>query len=287
MSPGHCWWCGSTDLSAEHKYKASRVRRALQKDDSLHMIPLEEAPRAVRGRKMNALKFERNLCEDCNNSRSSAFDRSFTHLLRQLENIHLEENIFNTIDTSVLFPQEGIGGMRNVVRYVLKHAYCRLAPFGLYPGEDSLQFLSGQPDFRFGAFAVVHKSWVLDLKPRFYTGPLLGINGEGTTCVSSWFSEDDFSFHFAISRNKIEASSKICQAGSNVPLPSLNFTPVFNNREYTIRKHGEVSEEATTRLAQELIGDYERYGVYDPAVGQRSHINFVLKRGFTLSCLPC
>lgn len=83
---GKCWWCESSDLSREHKYKKSDIKREYFSDQEIHdrvkinlvsIKDLSEKGKAVQGPNSNAIKFEANICKNCNNSRSQSFDFSY------------------------------------------------------------------------------------------------------------------------------------------------------------------------------------------------------------------
>lgn len=85
---GKCWWCESLDLSREHKYKKSDIKREYfdnheaQDQVKMNLVSIKDLDKgkAVQGPNSNAIKFEANLCKDCNNYKSQPFEMLYNKM---------------------------------------------------------------------------------------------------------------------------------------------------------------------------------------------------------------
>lgn len=144
-----CWWCGDLATTEEHRIKASTLRRVAKLDDgtvtasnvfksssdyeaSLHS--LNKGPQ-VRWRK--------NLCGDCNSSKSQPFDRAYDAFEGFLVEHFDLISAWERLDWLTVF---GIGWQekaRNLARYFGKQLGCMLATYQLQVPKELIDFLNG------------------------------------------------------------------------------------------------------------------------------------------------
>lgn len=136
MTAPLCWWCGATADSREHKIAAAELRLnhgggSWVGDSGVVHVDGDLTVRDVQGAKADILKWEPNLCQNCNNARSQQFDRAYISLLRYLDQHEAEIGSSGTFRFSDVYGDDWEAGRANLVRYWLKHICCRAAVIGL------------------------------------------------------------------------------------------------------------------------------------------------------------
>lgn len=133
---GKCWWCGSTDLSKEHKYKKSDLKREYYENASagakielgLYEIgDLSKKGIPIQGPNSDVVKFKANLCKKCNNERSQEFDRSYDDLIS-----YLKLNERKTLENPVISFEDVFGlnwevEKKHFIKYLVKNLGCVLS----------------------------------------------------------------------------------------------------------------------------------------------------------------
>jgi hypothetical protein len=146
---GNCWWCGNPADSREHKYKRSDLAREFgagpweQNAALVRGVAGGDRLHPVRGPHAAALKFDRSLCQDCNNRRSQPFDYAYDILanyLSQHEALVIERGWLKLSD---LFGAGWRTSRDDVMRYYVKHIGCRLAEGGAKVPRTFIEFLDG------------------------------------------------------------------------------------------------------------------------------------------------
>jgi hypothetical protein len=145
---GLCWWCGNPADSAEHKFKASDLRRIAG--------PTEEAGNVYnssghhqRGlnslRKGPQIRWGQNLCKRCNNQTSQPFDRAYDKfvefMLAHFDAVHRHRGI----DWTDIYGQGWQQGVRHLSCYLVKQFGCMMATAKLPVPQDAIDFLDGTP----------------------------------------------------------------------------------------------------------------------------------------------
>lgn len=136
MADTLCWWCGTTANSREHKIAAAELRLnhgsgSWIGDSGVVHVDGDFNVRDVQGPKADILKWEPNLCQTCNNTRSQPFDRAYMNLLRFLDQNEEEVGTSGTFRFSDVYGDAWEIGRANLIRYWLKHICCRAAVVGL------------------------------------------------------------------------------------------------------------------------------------------------------------
>lgn len=147
VRPGElCWWCQDRPATTgEHKYKRSDLAR-LMGDETLIWFG-DGNMREIRGKgalkrdRHGVVKFQKSMCDACNNARSQPFDRAYdtfsTYLtstqVRILPGVSFEEIYGDSWQVNTLA----------LARYYAKHFGCRMVRSGM-PVPGSLRaFLDG------------------------------------------------------------------------------------------------------------------------------------------------
>ncbi|MGO4689547.1 hypothetical protein [Glaciibacter sp. 2TAF33] len=102
--------------------------------------------RDVQGAKADILKWEPNLCQNCNNARSQPFDRAYMTLLGYLDQDEAEVGSTGVFRFADLYSDDWSAGRSNLIRYWLKHICCRVAVIGLEIPRAVVDYLDDVTD---------------------------------------------------------------------------------------------------------------------------------------------
>lgn len=128
---GACWWCGDIADSREHKWKKSEVKGMFGAADSesYPLLWIDDSGdfKTVQGPDSDALKFEKSLCQNCNNARSQPFDLAYDRWIQYLGSNYdqiLESRVVDLRDVA-----DGTGDKfrLDLAKYLAKHIGCRVA----------------------------------------------------------------------------------------------------------------------------------------------------------------
>ena len=97
-----CWLCGAIATTGEHKIKRTVIDKLMFENNKINS-PVKlfsnnaNKPQFIRSAKSDHLKYKKNLCEYCNNTRTQPFDISydifFKYLIENGKNIFLSNRI--------------------------------------------------------------------------------------------------------------------------------------------------------------------------------------------------
>lgn len=141
-----CWWCGAPADSREHKIAAAELRLNYGHgswigDSGVVHVDGDLRTRDVQGARADILKWEPNLCQNCNNARSQPFDRAYMTLLRYLDQHEIEVGSGGIFRFSDVYGDDWKLGRASLVKYWLKHVCCRAAVIGLGIPSAVIQYL--------------------------------------------------------------------------------------------------------------------------------------------------
>jgi hypothetical protein len=130
-----CWMCGGIADSREHIFKASDLRRIFDKDGyAFENLPFHFKSgqhRRIPGPKSALMKYEPNLCSNCNNNVSSPYDLSYEMLSKWFDtnkNINAAGEIdFTDVFGDQIRPYDGI---YSLYQYCSKALGCRILSSG-------------------------------------------------------------------------------------------------------------------------------------------------------------
>lgn len=147
---GVCWWCGAPADSREHKWKKSELKAmyGLAGSDSYPLLWVGEAgnARTVQGPDSDVVKFEKSLCQNCNNARSQPFDLAYDQWIG-----YLRANYEQIIESRITDLRDVSDGAENdfrlnLARYFAKHIGCRVADKAGKVPASLIAFLNGDSD---------------------------------------------------------------------------------------------------------------------------------------------
>lgn len=144
-----CWWCGDVATTEEHRFKASTLRRVAKSDDGT-ILPsnvfkkssdYESTLQSLK--KGTQIRWRKNLCANCNNTKSQPFDRSYDHFESFLVE-HIDEiSAWERLDWQAIYGSDWRERTRNLARYFGKQLGCMLATHQLQVPEELIEFLNG------------------------------------------------------------------------------------------------------------------------------------------------
>ncbi|MFH0895552.1 MAG: hypothetical protein V2A54_14030 [Bacteroidota bacterium] len=139
-----CWWC-QLDIAStsEHKYKKSDFLKLFGSERGDQIIFNDILTKDVQGPNSDLLKFHKNLCPDCNNSRSSKMDKAYSNFFEFMIDNYESIITSGVVDFKNIFGTKWITQKKNVMRYFLKHICCRLHKNCISIPSNYLKFLNG------------------------------------------------------------------------------------------------------------------------------------------------
>lgn len=137
---GVCWWCGDKATSREHRYKKSDLVRQFGRGTYWGTQALVRGVEGrtfdIQGPNSKEVKFGALMCATCNNARSQPFDRSYDEFTKYIAEHDDRVLAANAIDVGLIYGRRWREGHANLMRYVVKHAACRLAEAEIDIGND-------------------------------------------------------------------------------------------------------------------------------------------------------
>lgn len=179
---GRCWWCGKRANSQEHRHKKSDVKHIFgNKFEGEPVIIRDNYQKEVQGPDSKLLKFEKVLCQDCNNRRSQPFDRAYdlfvSYVLENYDEI-LDKRI---IDLNDIVKTDAINFKHNIFRYLTKVFCCRLASNNITIGSELIEFLNYEKPINFlyfkfevrpDIYAFLNRTGTDEYEGNIYLSPL-------------------------------------------------------------------------------------------------------------------
>lgn len=141
-----CWWCKGKADSREHIFKKSDLKRvfgsSLNSKTSSQIIDDGLKQQRVQGPNSKFVKWEANLCSNCNNSRSSSFDRSYDEFIKNMQPFFIQIMKDKYIDLRLIFEEEWKCKFNELLKYYIKHISCRLSHHTLEVPKNIIDFLN-------------------------------------------------------------------------------------------------------------------------------------------------
>lgn len=152
---GVCWWCGDAANSREHKWKKSEIKAmyGLASSESYPLLWIDDRGNSkyIQGPDSDALKFEKSLCQNCNNARSQTADRAYDRWIQYLGTNYDQIIESRAIDLRDAVGETGSESRLDLARYFAKHIGCRVAEKAGRVPASLIAFLNG--DSESSAFA--------------------------------------------------------------------------------------------------------------------------------------
>lgn len=207
-----CWWCGSDDLSGEHKMKKTELEmlygKVYQSENLINHIKYktEQFGKNIQSSNSHRIKFKKNLCKRCNGAKSQKFDNAYQKLIEYYYQNRNEIKTARILDLEIIFGEQWLIEYLNVERYIGKHVGCRLAEMGLLPTQNLISFLDQSTDnhdlkvsFQIKPYFISEISEQID---SIFLGPANPINNSLikaknlVTSLSGWYTCANFTWNY-------------------------------------------------------------------------------------------
>lgn len=147
-----CWWCKEKGDSREHLFKKSDLKRVFSSSNnpktSFQIIDDGVKQQRVQGPNSKFVKWEANLCANCNNSRSSSFDNAYDEFIKNIQPFFIQAMKNEYIDLRLVFGKEWKPKFNRLLKYYVKHISCRLSHHLLDIPKNLIDFLNGDDSLR-------------------------------------------------------------------------------------------------------------------------------------------
>lgn len=230
-----CWWCGSAELTGEHKFKRKDLERLYGKGVDFKKLCISiidyrsnKSPKKLQSAKSIYAQFEKSLCPECNNSKSQPFDLAYDRMIEYyLENEELIKSK-KSIDFSKVYGEKWKEGKENLFRYIMKHIGCRLSEIGFIPFQQTIEYLDGFTQHKNLKIVIQIKPYNV-LVQTLYKGPLIPIshklNKKRITAVCGWFTVKNITFNYIYEWN---VSDGFLGISSKVPIEIVDYSTLQN-----------------------------------------------------------
>lgn len=147
---GLCWWCGDVANSREHKWKKSEIKAmyGLAGSESYPLLWIDDDgnSKSIQGPDSVVVKFEKSLCQNCNNARSQQFDRTYDQWIE-----YLAANYDRIIESRSIDMRDIVDGTSeefrlHLAKYFAKHIGCRVADKAGRVPVSLIAFLNGDSE---------------------------------------------------------------------------------------------------------------------------------------------
>lgn len=213
-----CWWCSSSTnkLTGEHKFKRTDIERifgdhkSIEKENLVRIVGGGERKGQIKSSKSKNLKFEQNICFNCNGNLSRKMDIAYDdfreYFVRNKNEI--KQNGYLKLSEIYVNSYEGFS---NLKRYIVKHICCYLVESKrIQPPENLIKFLNNEEE-------LIDVKIIFRLKPynEFYQNPNISIPYKSTLniieksdftglfrieAMFGWFTLDQLSFTYLIEK---------------------------------------------------------------------------------------
>ena len=150
------------------------------------------------------MKFLPSLCSNCNGAKSQSADKSYTRFIKSFKNLKADFLTSNSVDFTKIY-----GGMwqiqkRNLYKFILKHACCRMRENHLEIPNDVIDFLDDNiENCSFKVFFVsksYHEFLMSHDMPSSYKSHLgvIGNSNKAPSYVVGWFTIFGLSLKYVV-----------------------------------------------------------------------------------------
>lgn len=145
-----CWWCGVKATTREHIFKKTDFELIFGKSNyqkGNEPVVTREGyyeNRIIQSSDSKLIKFEHNLCQECNTSKSQNYDVSYSifinYLFKKLPKLLSKPEI----NLDLVFESDWQIHKKNILAYIVKHICCRLAKSKIKIPQEYLNYLNGK-----------------------------------------------------------------------------------------------------------------------------------------------
>lgn len=160
---GLCWWCKARPATtAEHKFKATDLRRMADRDERGVADPatlwkgggtyVGELKSLGRG---TAVQWSKSMCKTCNGGRDRHMDAAYEAFSDFIWHNQDRLEKMRALDWREVFPDDWQAAARDVARYYAKQVGCMFAQQRLPVPAGLINFMDGAPSANEFVFALV------------------------------------------------------------------------------------------------------------------------------------
>jgi hypothetical protein len=125
-----CWICGMPSETGEHRIKKSdlveRFGKGPYRGDGALVHVKEGCVRDVQGPDSKLVKYEKNLCADCNNTLTQPFDKAYEEFIPWVMGNEAEVLKRRVIDFEAVYGADWANRQRDLFKFFTKCFGCRL-----------------------------------------------------------------------------------------------------------------------------------------------------------------
>lgn len=249
-----CWWCSQASLTGEHKFKKTDLDKIYGKGEVFKQLGISvidyrsnTTPKKLQSSKSNFAKFEKSLCQNCNNAKSQKADFAYDKMIDYYLNNEGAIKNSGIIDFTKVYGTDWRLEKLNLYRYIMKHIGCRMFENNLRPFDGTIKYLDGDSNHN-------HLKVVIQIKPynllgidTLYKSPFIPIVTNkilnDVFAVCGWFTMKNLSFNYLyewnIDQEKSEESNSLC-----IDITDYSgFDSIFEINETTMAKdYGRIIE---------------------------------------------
>lgn len=196
-----CWICGIRPAdSAEHKFKASDLKRMMGDGDELIHFDADGNQTSIRGQngikrdRFGKVKYEKSICRKCNNTVTQPHDDAYDSFVEHLVDVHDSLPRIKFINLRKIYGRDWREQSRNLARYFAKHFGCRLMRDAGFVPPSLPKFINGATDLNDVRMNLVVRRDRMDIPADCgsfmdpFQGRLSGTTGELTDAFGAYYS---------------------------------------------------------------------------------------------------
>jgi len=210
----------------------------------------------IQGPNSQRLKLVPNLCAKCNGARSQSSDKSYTHFINSFKKLKNEFLDSNSIDFTKIYVGNWQIQKRNLYKYILKHACCRMSENQIVIPNAIVDFLDDRTDncsFKIFFVSKLYDEFLMSHDiPSSYKSHLgiLESPNKDPSYVVGWFTVFGLSLKYVVDLKHIKRFNNDLQASKSY-LTKIDYSDFNFTRE---KKEGEEA-----KLFAELMTSLEYF----------------------------
>ncbi|MCO6491692.1 MAG: hypothetical protein J5I98_24965 [Phaeodactylibacter sp.] len=274
-----CWWCKNKADSREHIFKRSDLKRIFGNSsyDKITGPIIDDGirQRKVQGTNSRFVKWKANLCSDCNNARSSSFDKAYDEFIQNIQPFFLQVMKDKCLDLRLIFGEDWSDKYKKLIKYYAKHIGCRLSNHELGVTENIIDFLNDTDKLRDIAFtfeirpmnqiAALTSNEMFDDNYEVLNAGLFHAmeknEGENQSAIAlfSWLTTGWLSFNYIVQENIVPSGTRKIKS----PILRFEIGPIIGPEQFEhlpniAEKISFIEDFGRTGNRQELAGYYSR-----------------------------
>ena len=146
MTTRICWICGELSDTSEHRIKCSdfvqRFGKSPYKKDNELVHVKEDRIRPIQGPGSQLIKYEKNLCAECNNASTHSFDEAYKEFISWVTQNGQQILERRVIDFEVVYGADWQDKQLKLFKYFAKCFGCRISEAGKEVPRDVIDIIN-------------------------------------------------------------------------------------------------------------------------------------------------